>query len=503
MQCIESTKSYSSNTSSSALLATLLGGTSSNNSNSSSSTTVDSHNSHSFSEESQEITECVWRRSELTALEFVIYAFVVPSLAFFGLCANFINAIVFMRPKMTPSAFSYLAALSWLDCVSCMLITLTAFSRSFLYSSTFWMAYDFQWQTPLFGITTGAANLVLACVSLDRFIYLRWGIPNGTPKFCRRFVARRMILAVILLAIVVNVPYFCVFVVNDDGTFETTEFYFSKYYMIHNWFTFILLTLLPAIFLMVGNAAILIAFCKWTKQSKKCQSKYPSNSNSKNAQNRYKVNKTKYIFIKQLIICKFVYFQHQMKLTVTIIIVITLYLVGELPAHLTSRKSAVNLLYGGDVSKVDFKTMHRLEVICITLNAIQLSMNIIVYAVINPSFVPEFFNCLKGASDVCFRFMGFMLVANCWHKCCNTKAKKKKHKNSECANNNSENNEGNNDHGGHSISDARWPDNGQDESTLDVTSNGKTVKQELEISVICISHLKQSFDNPSFNLEIE
>lgn len=223
MQCIASTKSFSNNTLSTLLASLLVSG-----SNPNSTSSVDSQASDVYSEESDEITECVWRRSKLSALEFVIYAFVVPSLAFFGLFANFINAIVFMRPKMTPSAFSYLAALSWLDCISCVLITLTAFSRSFLYSSTFWMAYDFQWQTPLFGITTGAANLVLACVSLDRFIYLRWGIPNGTPKFCRRVVARRMILAVILLAFVVNVPYFYVFVVNNDGTFETTEFYFSK-----------------------------------------------------------------------------------------------------------------------------------------------------------------------------------------------------------------------------------------------------------------------------------
>ena len=215
MQCIESTKTFATSV---TLIANIW---STNNTNIS---TV----SENSSKESEEVTECVWRRSQLTPLEFVIYAFVVPSLAFFGLCANFINAIVFMRPKMTPSAFSYLAALSWLDCLSCLLITLTAFSRSFLYSSTFWTAYDFQWQTPLFGMTTGAANLILACVSLDRFIYLRWGIPNGTPKFCRRVVARNMIMAVILVAILVNVPYFCVFVVNDDGSFTTTDFYFSK-----------------------------------------------------------------------------------------------------------------------------------------------------------------------------------------------------------------------------------------------------------------------------------
>lgn len=102
-----------------------------------------------------------------------------------------------------------------------------SFFRSFLYSSTFWMAYDFQWQTPLFGMTTGAANLILACVSLDRFIYLR-RMGNGTPKFCRRIVARHMIVASILISIVVNMPYFFVFVVKSDGSFETTDFYFSK-----------------------------------------------------------------------------------------------------------------------------------------------------------------------------------------------------------------------------------------------------------------------------------
>lgn len=92
-------------------------------------------------------------------------------------------------------------------------------------------------------------------------------------------------------------------------------------------------------------------------------------------------------------------FQHQMKLTISIVIVITLYMVGELPAHMTSRKSSLNLIFGGDANKVNEDEMERLEVIFITLNALQLSMNIVVYGVINPSFMPEFFLCLRSASD--------------------------------------------------------------------------------------------------------
>ncbi|XP_030563319.1 uncharacterized protein LOC115764450 [Drosophila novamexicana] len=326
---------------------------------------------------------CMFQRTTPTVTIFLIYGLAVPTLASFGLCANFINAVVFMRPKMTPSAFTYLAALSWLDCVSCLLITLTALSRSYFYQSAAWVAYDYQWQTPLFGISTGAANLILACVSLDRFIYLsRFTVGNGAPRFCRRKVARFMICFVILISILVNMPYFFCFVVDlDTATCHVTDFYYSKFYQIHNWFSFALLALIPAVFLLIGNTAIIIAFRRWTKQGKRCQQS-SCNDNERTTQKRY---------------------QHQMKLTISILIVITLYMVGELPAHMTSRKSSLNLLFGGDTNKMDEDLMEHLEVIFITLNALQLSMNIVVYAVINPSFMPEFFLCLRGASDVCFR----------------------------------------------------------------------------------------------------
>ncbi|XP_014089432.2 putative G-protein coupled receptor F59B2.13 [Bactrocera oleae] len=323
---------------------------------------------------------CVWKRAEPTLTAYVIYAFIVPVLSCFGLCANFINAMVFMRPKMTPSAFSYLAALALLDCFSCLLILFTALSRSIFFNIHFWVAYDFQWQTPLFGISTGAANLLLGSVSCDRWIYLNYGVVNGCgpPRFCRCKVARRIIIMVIIISVILNLPYFFIFVVNDDDTFITHKLYYTTYYKIHNWCSFILLTLLPAIFLTIGNIAIIVAFRRWTKQSKKCQ-RY-GNNNAKTAKKRY---------------------QHQLKLTITIIILIVLYMIGELPAALTSRKNALNLLFGGDLSRVNFGLMAKVDMICLTLNALQLSINILVYAVINPSFMPEFFECLRAASDFC------------------------------------------------------------------------------------------------------
>lgn len=176
------------------------------------------------------LDECIFQRSEPTVSLILIYGLAVPMLSAFGFCANLINGVVFMRPKMTPSAFTYLAALSWLDCVSCLLITLTALSRSYFYQSPAWLAYDYQWQTPLFGISTGAANLILAFVSLDRFVYLsRFAANNGAPRFCRRKVARLMICLAIIISILLNIPYFFCFVVDlDTGTCYVTDFYYSK-----------------------------------------------------------------------------------------------------------------------------------------------------------------------------------------------------------------------------------------------------------------------------------
>jgi len=108
-----------------------------------------------------------------------------------------------------------------------------------------------------------------------------------------------------------------------------------------------------------------------------------------------------------------------MKLTISIVIVITLYMVGELPAHMTSRKSSLNLLFGGDANKVNGELMEQLELIFITLNALQLSLNIVVYGVINPCFMPEFFLCLRGVSDVCFNFCCLPSISRGCRRCWN------------------------------------------------------------------------------------
>lgn len=66
-------------------------------------------------------------------------------------------------------------------------------------------------------------------------------------------------------------------------------FFLYRLYEYQNWFSFALLAVLPAIFLCIGNTAILIAFCRWTKQGKTCNSGC-SNTNVRTMQKRYQVS---------------------------------------------------------------------------------------------------------------------------------------------------------------------------------------------------------------------
>lgn len=59
------------------------------------------------------------------------------------------------------------------------------------------------------------------------------------------------------------------------------------------------------------------------------------------------------------------YPQDQARLTVMLVGIVFLFLVGELPTHLASRRSAVSLLYGGNPTKVHEDFMERWVVKCV------------------------------------------------------------------------------------------------------------------------------------------
>lgn len=172
--------------------------------------------------------ECDWIRTIPSFGVLAMYGIVIPLFAVFGCMANALNAIVFMRPKMTASAFTYLSILSWVDSLCCIIILCTCISRTIGLNSFFWIYFDLQLQSPLFGTLSGAANLILAAVTIDRIVYLCHRLPQTQPKFCTRSVARRNVCGIILISTLLNGPYYFMFKIQNDGSFYATNFYKSR-----------------------------------------------------------------------------------------------------------------------------------------------------------------------------------------------------------------------------------------------------------------------------------
>ncbi|XP_055856061.1 uncharacterized protein LOC129919232 [Episyrphus balteatus] len=336
--------------------------------------------------------QCTWRRTEPGRNVFAMYSLIIPMLALFGCMANSLNAIVFLRPRLEPSVFTYLAVLSWVDSLCCIVILLTCLSRSLCLNSLTMTYFDLNLQSALFGTLTGAANWILAALTMDRIVYLCHRLPQTPPRFCTRLVARTIVFGIILLSAILNSPYFFVFATQIDGSFYVTNFYKSKTYKIYNWFSFTVLCIIPGLFLLIGNISLIILFRKMVKKPKSC---VPSRTVFQGTRKRQEL---------------------QLKLTITIVIVVFLYLTGELPAHITSRKNAVNLLFNGDITKINFEKVEKFECFFLTLNALQLSFNIIVYAVINPVFMDEFFVFLRQMSDFVYLILGYSAMRKCFKK---------------------------------------------------------------------------------------
>lgn len=77
----------------------------------------------------------------------------------------------------------------------------------------------------------------------------------------------------------------------------------------------------------------------------------------------------------------------------TLVAVVFLFLIGEIPLHLLSRKSAITFVYNTNMSymSMDSNFVNTLREVCIILSALHVSVNFILYC----AFCPPFMRTLK------------------------------------------------------------------------------------------------------------
>ncbi|KAH0948023.1 hypothetical protein HN011_012097 [Eciton burchellii] len=291
------------------------------------------------------------------------YSVIIPIVSALGIIGNALILMVHFKAKthLKSSVFTYLTVLASSDMITCTLLLFSSLARGVFRCHKGWLEFDAFVHFPIGSVTSNVTVWATLGVSVDRLILL-YSMPRfKPPKFCSQEIARKLMIFAICFAVLFNIPYCFMYTYNNRGELVTTSFFHSKWYNLHNWLQFIIFGLLPAGFLLIANVIMCYSVRKLLKQRN--------------------------VLLRRKHIREGNRLRDQARLTTMLIGVVFLFLVGEVPTHLASRRSAVSLLYGNDASRVHEDFMERFRLWATLLNALASATNFILYCLLTPCFL--------------------------------------------------------------------------------------------------------------------
>ncbi|RLU21704.1 hypothetical protein DMN91_006080 [Ooceraea biroi] len=292
------------------------------------------------------------------------YSVIIPIVSALGIIGNALILAVHLRAKtyLKASVFTYLAAvLASSDLVTCILLLFSGLARGVFRCHKGWLEFDAFVHFPIGSVTSNITVWATLGVSVDRLILVSSMPRSKPPKFCSQQVARKLMVFATCFAILINIPYCFMYTYNNRGDLVTTKFFHSRWYNLQNWLQFVIFGLIPAGFLLIANVIMCCSVRKLLKQRD--------------------------VLLRRKRIREGNRLRDQARLTTMLIGIVFLFVVGELPTHLASRRSAVSLLYGNDASKVHEVFMERFRFWATLLNALASSTNFILYCLLSPCFL--------------------------------------------------------------------------------------------------------------------
>ncbi|KAB0803486.1 hypothetical protein PPYR_00456 [Photinus pyralis] len=307
--------------------------------------------------------------SVLPAFSNFVYSALIPTICAFGIIGNLICLVVLSKMQKRCSFYVYLSVVATANFLTCIVLFVSGLSRGLLSNHGNWETLDSLIFLPI----GECLNCISACatvfVTIDRLIYLKKPTQTFKPKFCKRGVAGRIMLFIACGSAVYVLPYCFVYKLGENWTVEKTPFYDSIYFTIYNWLDVCLLAVVPAIVLSIGNTMLFLSIRNACQILKDCQSKVC------NGKIRVIVDQT--------------------KITITLVAIVFVHLIGEVPAHFTRRITSANILFGGDDKQAeDSVIMEYFRVATTLLNALHLAMKFILYANFCPPFCKALKNCV-------------------------------------------------------------------------------------------------------------
>lgn len=322
----------------------------------------------------------------LDAAERICGGYIVPIVCVFGITCNAFNTIILTRRSMKGSPYTYLLALAVTDI---MVLTLSlvesALAKPFGQGIFFWQLYDAYIFYPFANVFSNSSVWITVIMTLERYISVRY--PLKAKEICTRRLARRTIVATVLISLVVNLPrFFCSAVMrNDAGTYErrSTEFESSDFYRLFTWLHIAVLHFIPCLLLMYLNASLIAIVFKANRRRAQLRASPTGSRREKCGGGGGGAGGSG---SHGDVTC---HSTEQIRLTITCISIICLFLICIVPSAFSNRPVA-KALFGRNQTMHEFTrgSFYRLlRVITNLLVYCNLSLNFVLYCVFNHKFL--------------------------------------------------------------------------------------------------------------------
>ncbi|XP_076685835.1 FMRFamide receptor [Andrena cerasifolii] len=298
---------------------------------------------------------------EPTLHSIIVYSVGIPIVSLLGIVGNALILRVLCDGKFKASVFTYLTVLATADLVTCSMLLFSGLARGVFWCRTGWLEFDVFVHLPVVSVSSNVTVWAAVCVTIDRLVIVFSLHRCKPPKFCDYRVARKLMIFFGCFAILFNVPYCLIYTYNEQGNLVTTEFFHSWLYDLQNWLQFVMFGMIPAVLLLVAN----VIMCQSVKRTLRQRQLVLQRKNLREG-NRLR---------------------DQARMTVMLVGIVFVFIVGEVPTHLASRRSALSLLYGGDASKISEHYMETFRMYATLLNTISSSVNFILYCLLSRHFL--------------------------------------------------------------------------------------------------------------------
>ena len=297
----------------------------------------------------------VMAEADLTIVFQLVHGTVIPIIAGVGIILNCLNLIVLSNGKLNESSYTYLTGLAFADGGMLLLFFVNGIGRGNFPNSSRWRIFEAYLYFPCGFVTTTAGILLTVTVSAERYVFIYR--PMRARAWCNRRTARLVTGAIWAFCVAVNLPRFFVFEVNTElGRLEYSDFGRSMPYKYASWFHLLFVSCGCGLALVVLNV-LLIRGLHRTKNRRQALQGARRTDQQRSDDHR---------------------------LTRTLISIVFLFLIGEIPSALTSRALVVGL--SGDPCVVETKGFKIMSLISTILIVLQLSLNFVLYCVLNRRF---------------------------------------------------------------------------------------------------------------------